>query len=238
MDVLDAVVRNAEIDGENEDDYEKEQHHRWDVCPPLIHCRYQFASAWLRGEVFSIGSDYGPGFGTVERLDTLSKRRTVLQQPSPLPYLRYLSAAVLNDKLYIIGGLYNAKREANEDDDEDEIDDEGMVIDYVESDAVYCLVDHPTDPSAATWALQSATLNTPRRGHASIAFEGKIWVAGGFDSEDIISSSVEVYDPAVGEWERAPDMTKSDPFLPSWWWETSCMQLVGMVMMKTYRLRS
>ena len=94
------------------------------------------------------------------------------------------------------------------DDHEDWIDDEGMVTNYVKSDTMYCLVDHPTDPSAATWALQAARLNTPRCHHASIAFEGKIWVAGRWDGGESYLSSVEVYDPAVGEWERAPDMTK------------------------------
>ena len=110
---------------------------------------------------------------------------------------------------YSLGGNYDIKRAANEDDDEDRIDDEGMVTEEeVSSDAMYCLVDHPTDPSAATWALQSARLNTPRDRHASIAFKKKIWVAGSDDSDDNELSSVEVYDAATNRWERAPNMTK------------------------------
>ena len=54
--------------------------HCWEVCPPLLHERTTFAVAWLRGEIFSIGSRRGSGIGTVERLDTLSKKRTLLQQ--------------------------------------------------------------------------------------------------------------------------------------------------------------
>jgi hypothetical protein len=69
------------------------------------------------------------------------------------------------------------------------------------------IANHCTDPSAATWALQSARLNTARYEHASIAFEGKIWFAGGWEGEDLVKS-VEVYDPAAGECERAPNMTK------------------------------
>ena len=144
-----------------------------------------------------------------EHLDTLCKRRTNLKESLPFPGLRYSSAAVLNDKLYIIEGGYDVKCEKRMNDDGDDIDDEGMMVTYhVTSDAVYCLADHPTDPSAATWALQSARLNITRYGHASIAFEGKVWVAGGHDGGYRRFSSVEVYDPAVGVWKRAPDMTK------------------------------
>ena len=54
-----------------------------------------------RGD-FSISSSYtSSGVGTVERTDTLSKKQTLLQQPLPLPGLIFLSATVLDDKLYI-----------------------------------------------------------------------------------------------------------------------------------------
>ena len=106
----------------------------------------------------------GEGDGTVERIDMPSKRRTLLQHGLPLPGLRYLSVAVLDDKLYIIWGWYQSKKKGR------------MAFSY----AMYsCLVDHPTDPSAATWTLQPGKLNTPRYVHASIAFEGRMRVAGG-----------------------------------------------------------
>ena len=73
---------------------------------------------------------------------------------------------------------------------------------------MYCFVDHPTDPSAATWALQSAKLNTPRCSHSSIVFQRRIWVAGGEDSNNNFLSSVEVFDATVNKWESAPVMVR------------------------------
>jgi hypothetical protein len=157
----------------------------------MIHERCFFVSVWLRGEVFAIGSYDGEGRGTVERIDMLSKRRTLLQQRLPLPGLRELSAAALDDRLYIIGGRYR--------------NGEGR---KVNSDAMYCLEDHPTDPSAATWTLQPGKLNTPRSYHASISFEGRMWVAGGIDDDAYDLSRVEVYDAVSKKWEVAQSMTK------------------------------
>ena len=159
----------------------------------MIHARYSFKSVWLRGEVFAICSSVGEGCGTVERIDMLSKRRTLLQQRLPLPAgLRCLSAAVLDDRLYIIGGRYR-NEEAGRN---------------VISDAMYCLVDHPTDPSAATWTLQPGKLNTPRCYHASISFEGRMWVAGGEGNDVNMLSSVEVYNAVSKKWEVVQSMTK------------------------------
>ena len=165
--------------------------HLWKSCPPMLQARIWFAVEWFRGEVFSFSSNDGPGRGTVERIDTLSKKRTLLQQPLPLPSLCGLSTAVLDEKLYIIGGWY-----------------EPTPGNWVWSDAMYCFVDHPTYPSAATWALQSAKLNTPRCAHASIVFQRRIWVAGGVDSNYNDLSSVEVFDAAVNKWESAPAMVR------------------------------
>ena len=167
--------------------------HLWESCPPMLLARKWFSVEWFRGEVFSFSSSNDePGRGTVERIDTLSKKRTLLQQPLPLPSLRGLSTAVLDEKLYIIGGQYKPTPAGN----------------WVWSDAMYCFVDHPTDPSAATWALQSAKLNTPRSHHASIVFQRRIWVAGGFDSNSKMLSSVEVFAAAVNKWESAPAMVR------------------------------
>jgi hypothetical protein len=61
------------------------------------------------------------------------------------------------------------------------------------SGALYCLVDHPTDPSAATWTLLPGKLNTPRYGHASITlFEGRMWVAD-VDNDGRMLFSVKVF---------------------------------------------
>jgi hypothetical protein len=43
---------------------------------------------------------------------------------------------VLNDKLYIIGGVHEVKREGSESDHEDELDDDGMAKKHVKSDAL------------------------------------------------------------------------------------------------------
>ena len=63
-------------------------------------------------------------------------------------------------------------------------------------------------PSAATWALQPGKLNTPRYSHASVAFAGKIWIAGGYDNDGNKLSSVEVYDTVTKKWDTIQSMTR------------------------------
>ena len=70
-------------------------------------------------------------------------------------------------------------------------------------------------PCTASWTTprihqlqQPGKLNTPRSSHASIVFEGRIWVAGGFHNNYYALSSVEVYNAATKKWEVAPNMVK------------------------------
>ena len=78
VDMLDVVVVSSKSKTGGGGGEEKETEHRWVRCPPLLHDRNYLASAWLKGEVFCISK------GTVERCDTLSKRRTLLRQHLPL----------------------------------------------------------------------------------------------------------------------------------------------------------
>ena len=150
---------------------------RWEGVGRLVRDTSASASILFRGEVYCIGGNI------LERFDILRRTSASCCEIRIPLELKHFSVGILDDKnVVLIGGTYDLKREGNEWDDALEVDEEGMVTDLVTSDQMYCLVDHPTDPSAATWALHSARLNNPRYCHASLSFEGSVWAAGGFDS--------------------------------------------------------
>ena len=80
---------------------------RFEDSAPMLLPRYLQTTVYHQGEVFSISTGYSPraSMGTIERLDTLSQTRTMLQSNSPHP-LCDTSAAILNNKLFVIGGIY------------------------------------------------------------------------------------------------------------------------------------
>jgi hypothetical protein len=93
---------------------------------------------------------------------------------SPMPTARQgMAAAALNDTIYVMGGAqfgHNAL---------------AVVEAYV--------------ANQDTWLINIAPLNYPRTACAAAAFEGKIYIFGGRDHNQLISQ-VEVYDPATNQW--------------------------------------
>jgi len=68
----------------------------------------------------------------------------------------------------------------------------------------------PTDGSVFVrppWD-EMAPLATPRRQHAAVVLDGKIWVLGGFGKNGQLAS-VEIYDPATNKWSAGPAMPKA-----------------------------
>lgn len=91
---------------------------------------------------------------------------------------RYGAAAVaLSGRIYVIGGR-----------------DEENVLETVE---VY-------DPVEARWT-SGPELEDPREGHAAVVLGGRIYVLGGVDEDGEPAATIEVFDPAVGEWESLED---------------------------------
>lgn len=62
------------------------------------------------------------------------------------------------------------------------------------------------DNNAGVWRAV-APLPSARHAHTCTAFEGKLWVIGGWGSGKAAVSSVECYDPASDTWSKAPSLT-------------------------------
>ena len=89
------------------------------------------------------------------------------------------SAAVLNGKIYVTGGVKD---------------------DYVTGDAL-----EAHDPVAGTWTTL-ASMRQGRELHNSAVVNGKLYVFGGHVSNSYASLDVEVYSPASNSWARAADL--------------------------------
>ena len=69
------------------------------------------------------------------------------------------------------------------------------------------------DPQANTWT-QLASMGNARRGHASAAVGGKLYVFGGIGAEDDdYLSTAEVYDPASDSWAQVSSLTPARSYL-------------------------
>ena len=106
---------------------------------------------------------------------------------SPMPVSRGLSqAVVLNDKIYVIGGMI----EGNE-----------LPTNTVD---VY-------DPLSDTWERNIPRMKHPRIYHSANVVNGKIYVMGGCERcwGEIVTKSVEVYDPLTNEWTSIGNMPEA-----------------------------
>lgn len=67
-------------------------------------------------------------------------------------------------------------------------------------------------PAEDAW-VEVAPMNESRFGCAVAAYQGKIFVTGGFGSEKNILSTSEVFDPEVGKWSKIPSMKGMNGFV-------------------------
>lgn len=94
----------------------------------------------------------------------------------PMPHARYgAMAAVVNDRVYIIGGLINSNTAVN----------------YVEE----------YNPVLDTW-IPRAPMPTPRGLGVCGVVNNKIFVVGGVSARNMPVETVEVYDPQTNQWQR------------------------------------
>ena len=63
------------------------------------------------------------------------------------------------------------------------------------------------DPQANAWT-QLASMGTARKEHASAAVGGKLYVFGGRNGDEYLSTA-EIYDPASGSWAQGPSLTSA-----------------------------
>lgn len=156
---------------------------RWSEAPAMPTVRGFFATAAIDGKLYAVGgsrniSTQDPGIGTLEIYDpgTRSWSRGA-DMPTPRADL---TAAVVNGKLYAIGGTRHVAIEAI-----------AIVEEY--------------DPTTDAWT-RKADMPTPRLHLSCGAVDGKIVVAGGGPEWPVPSGACEMYDPASDSWTKMADM--------------------------------
>jgi hypothetical protein len=147
------------------------------------------SALYNNGEVISI-STWSPSYkGTLEHLDTLTQK--IMQPAEDLPEsCQDITAVVLSNKLFIIGG-FNTNPDTHQ---------------CFPSNIVYELTEQIGQSGKLRWIAHQAKLNIGRYSAASIIYEDKIFVCGGFDENNDFQQSVESFDPSIGTWQLENNM--------------------------------
>jgi N-acetylneuraminic acid mutarotase len=82
----------------------------------------------------------------------------------------------------------------------------GLVGTTATSDGVASSTVEIYDPVANTWTT-TGSMRSPRSLHAAVLLrDGRVLVAGGYDTDNNPIASAEIFDPARGRWEVAPSL--------------------------------
>lgn len=146
--------------------------------------RARMTAVTFDGMIFVFGGAQRRGgkvLDAVEVFNPEAGERGAWKKLAKLPQaLSAASAAVVGDKIYVIGGWdKGAQNEAY-----------GTVFEY--------------DPEENTFD-QKRDMPTPRGGLGAATFQGKIYAIGGWNFEEVLRT-VEVYDPATDTWEEKKQM--------------------------------
>jgi N-acetylneuraminic acid mutarotase len=149
----------------------------WETKAPMPTARWYTTGGVMNGKLYVVG-----GSGTnstnptipVDRLEVYDPATNTWATKAPMPAARLgAGAAVINGKLYVVGGEQNPQKFATLQ--------------------VY-------DPATDTWATK-ASMPTPRSGPGVVAIDGQLYVAGGCLGGCAPATGVlEVYDPATDTW--------------------------------------
>jgi Kelch motif len=123
--------------------------------------------------------------GVVEMYELGADRWTSLP---PMPTARSrMGACVIDGKVYVAGG-----------------------IGQVDGRSVTTLaVLERWDSASQAWS-RLADMRHGRHGHIVVAYQGEVWVLGGYDPE--MTASVEIYDPKTNAWRDGPALTEPRGF--------------------------
>jgi N-acetylneuraminic acid mutarotase len=198
----------------------------WHELMPLLHGRSAHAVVSDRETVYAVGGTGADGQPVlaVERFDG-----RVWTQETTLPGegLNAPAAALVHDRLYVIGGFATTTNEPT---------DQVLVYDTATRDwsevaplpaprgghaavvvggrlhviggggDVSTLALHSVfDPSTGHWR-ELAPLPAPRGSPAAVVVEGKLWVIGGRSGPEDLGD-VDIYDPATDSWTSGPAIT-------------------------------
>jgi hypothetical protein len=125
---------------------------------------------------------------TFSSYDVLSQEAVTLELELPIIYLLKFTMVEFNGKVFVIGGR------------DLDLDQNGL------SNRVFYL--DKDERQADTWIEQDAKLITPRYDATAATYQGKLWLAGGYVGFHQPLSSIEVFDPLLGSWQPAGNLTK------------------------------
>lgn len=145
---------------------------RWQVLAPMPAARLDLALAAVEERLYAIGGDTGQGpTGLVERFDpTLGSWEQRASKPVAVDQV---GAVVIGGKVYVPGGRLAS----------------GQISDRLE---IY-------NPRLDQWS-QGAPLPAPRCAYALAAFEGRLYLFGGWDGRQFVAA-VYAYDPQSDRWQ-------------------------------------
>jgi len=156
---------------------------RWEQHASLSTARSSMAAAVYDNRIYVIGGDSAAGvIGLTERYDQITDQWETLN-PKPLP-VADSSAAVISGLIYVPGGRTSDGTSTN-------------VL------AVY-------DPVKDEWA-ERASLPNRLSAYALAAFEGKLYLFGGWDGHRYVNTTYS-YDPEQDVWKALPSMPTARGF--------------------------
>ena len=166
---------------------------RWaELAETVVVREVFFEVLWHAGFCYVFCGIHHASYGTVERFNPVANRWSAC---TPLPgKLAAVVGAVFNGKVYVIGGY---------DWHSCQCSDAVFVMDSGGGDGEE---EGGVGGGRVVWTQLDCRLRMGRSSHACVAFQGKLWVAGGIsDDEDSEGNpTVEVLDPVMGFWVPGP----------------------------------
>ena len=156
---------------------------RWVAQTPAQVPRARAAVAVWQGKIYVIGGENRQG--VLNRVDVFDPTRGIWSPAQSKPTgVSNAQAAVLNDRIYVFGGLTST---------------------FAPTDVVEVY-----DPERDEW-FSDISLPHPMAGYALVVWRGKAYLFGGWDGERYLSS-VYMYDPTTNEWTLLPPMDSPRAF--------------------------
>ena len=202
----------------------------------------------LDGKLYFMGGWDGAEMNMAERYDPKADQWTTL--PSMSTARNASATAVLNGKIYVIGGKPSITS-VEIYDPQNEQWSNGTPLPFVVSHAQALSVNGKIlliagknasnqdtnkvlefDPVTSQWT-EKATMSFSRAGHTAILIKDKIWVFGGWAPSPNTLTQVEIYDVANDSWTVPPTLLVGDGQLHGMGMDAFIWPVVAMVILRT-----
>lgn len=174
----------------------------WTQLRSLPEARHHITLSAARGLLYGVGGFTGgfPNWRAQPTMFIYNPASNIWTQGTDLPVARAEGiSAVVNDRIYLIGGRVRAT------------DDARLFNDHIDS-----VRNEVFDPATRRWSSR-ADAPTARNSAASAVIDGKIYVVGGRNflknpdgtTQQVNMPNLEVYDPEVDRWETRSPMPQA-----------------------------